>query len=109
MYFPSLYIPSTIVNLGELVGDFTDSSGAVIGSPFLLGVGPTVVTAPAGATQLQLGINDDIFIDNVGSLSVQVNGPSATSAIPEPSTLIVWSLLGGIAIGLGWWRKLKAA
>ena len=27
--------------------------------------------------------------------------------IPEPSTLIVWSLLGTLAIGLGWWRKQK--
>jgi len=32
-----------------------------------------------------------------------------TSAIPEPSTFIVWSVLGASAIGLGWWRKRKAA
>jgi len=28
---------------------------------------------------------------------------------PEPSTLTVWSLLGTLALGLGWWRKRKAA
>jgi hypothetical protein len=29
--------------------------------------------------------------------------------IPEPSTVIIWSLLGGMGIGIGWWRKKKAA
>ena len=29
--------------------------------------------------------------------------------IPEPSTLIIWSLLGGLAVTVGWWRKRKAA
>ncbi len=33
----------------------------------------------------------------------------SSSSVPEPSTLIVWSLLGTLAIGLGWWRKRKAA
>jgi hypothetical protein len=32
-----------------------------------------------------------------------------TSPVPEPSTLIVWSLLGTLAVGLGWWRRRKAA
>ncbi len=110
MYFPSLYIPSASypVYLAALVGAFTDSTGAVIGTPFVLGDGPTNVTAPTGATQLQLGINDDYFSDNTGSLLVQVSGPSAVSTIPEPSTLVVWSLLGSLAVGLGWWRKRKA-
>ena len=30
-------------------------------------------------------------------------------SVPEPSTLIVWSLLSTLAVGLGWWRKRKAA
>jgi hypothetical protein len=29
--------------------------------------------------------------------------------VPEPATIIVWSLLGSLAIGLGWWRRRKAA
>jgi hypothetical protein len=32
-----------------------------------------------------------------------------TSAVPEPSTIIIWSLLGTVALALGWWRKRKAA
>jgi len=30
---------------------------------------------------------------------------SATGVIPEPSTLVVWSLLGGLGMGLGWRRQ----
>jgi hypothetical protein len=31
------------------------------------------------------------------------------AAVPEPSTLIVWSLLGASGIGLGWWRRRREA
>jgi hypothetical protein len=27
--------------------------------------------------------------------------------IPEPCTLIIWSLLGGLGLGFGWWRRRK--
>lgn len=30
------------------------------------------------------------------------------STVPEPATIIVWSLLGTMAIGFGWWRLRKA-
>lgn len=32
---------------------------------------------------------------------------SESGAIPEPTTLIIWSLLGGL--GAGWWRRRKRA
>jgi len=28
--------------------------------------------------------------------------------VPEPSTVIVWSLLGGIGLTVGWWRRRKS-
>ncbi len=31
------------------------------------------------------------------------------SAVPEPCTLIVWSLLGASGVTLGWWRRRKRA
>jgi len=34
-------------------------------------------------------------------------GGSPTALIPEPSTLLVWSLLAGLGIGLGWWRRKR--
>jgi hypothetical protein len=30
-------------------------------------------------------------------------------AVPEPSTIIIWSLIGGLGIAVGWWRKQKTA
>jgi probable HAF family extracellular repeat protein len=27
--------------------------------------------------------------------------------VPEPSTLIIWSLLGALGIGVGWWRRKR--
>jgi hypothetical protein len=30
------------------------------------------------------------------------------SAVPEPATITMWSLLGGLGISLGWWRRRKA-
>ena len=39
------------------------------------------------------------------SISIQ---PEASS-VPEPATLIVWSLLGGIGIAFGYWRRKRAA
>jgi hypothetical protein len=35
--------------------------------------------------------------------------PTESSPVPEPTTLVIWSLLGTIALGLGWSRKRHAA
>jgi len=86
--FPSFYMnPLTYpINLGELVGTFADSSGVIVGTPFAIGDGPDSVTIPAGATRLQLGVNDDKFADNVDSWDIQVSGPGPVSGVPEPVT-----------------------
>ena len=42
----------------------------------------------------------------VGDVGFRV---ASVFAIPEPSTLIIWSLLGTLGIGLGWWRRKRAA
>ena len=93
--FPSHYMSPYPINLGELVGTFADSLGAIVGTPFAIGDGPDAVTIPTGATRLQLGINDDNFVDNVGSYGVQVSGPGpVVSSVPEPSS----SALCGLAL-----------
>jgi PEP-CTERM motif len=93
MFFPSLYINSLSYPafLNALIGTFADDSGAIVGTPFLVGnLGSFVV--PVGATRLQLGVNDDIFSDNTGALIVDVSGPRS---VPEPSSMALLGL--GIA------------
>jgi hypothetical protein len=50
-------------------------------------------------------VGDSIYLS--GNFVLEANGSPAP--IPEPTTLVVWSLLGSLAVGLGWWRKRKAA
>jgi hypothetical protein len=105
MGFPSLYFnPADYPSyLDELVGTFADAAGDIVGTPFGIGLGRTV-TVPSGATQLQLGINDDIFGDNTGSLYVQVTGPSAGGAPDGGCTLV---LLGLVCSALGVARRRR--
>ena len=79
----------------------------IVGAPYAVNDGPLAVTIPVGATQLQLGINDDIYFDNSGALLVDVSGPGVAAA-PEPATL---TLLGiGVAGMAGYgWRRRKTA
>ena len=98
--FPSFYFPPAEypAYLGELVGTFADSAGTIVGTPFNVGDALTV-TIPAGATQLQLGLNDDIFSDNSGAYNLTIAG----AAVPEPS---VWLWLAGpVVFGAAVWRR----
>jgi hypothetical protein len=62
------------------------------------------IIVPAGATRLYLGYGDyGATFNNGGSFDVDV------STVPEPATLIIWSLLGGLGIALGVWRRRKDA
>jgi hypothetical protein len=72
---------------------FTDN-GVIVGTPFPLGDASNTPPIPAGATQLQLGIDDDGFSDNDGYIWVQIQGPAAP--VPEPASflLISFPLLG---------------
>ena len=123
-YFPSRYMSPTLypIYLAALVGTFANDSGQIVGTPFPVNLGTTVVI-PAGATRLQLGINDDNFADNDGSFQVQISGPAdrppaitsngggATAAVsvpenttavttvtatdPDPGTTLTYAISGG--------------
>jgi hypothetical protein len=56
--------------------------------PFAIGDGPDSVTIPAGATRLQLGVNDDKFADNFDSWDIQVSGPGPVSGVPETQAAV---------------------
>lgn len=100
-YFPSNSIGSSVL-LGALIGTFADAGGNIVGNPFAVGTGPVFV-APAGATQLLLGINDDIFGDNSGAFQIDVS--QSPAAVPVPAA--VW-LFGSAIVGLAGMRRKKS-
>jgi large repetitive protein len=88
--FPSYYFdPSDWPAYeAEVVGTFADSNGEIVGTPFNIGDQRTVVV-PAGASQLEMGFNDNFFEDNLGSITMEVTavpGVSVTeTSNPNPS------------------------
>jgi hypothetical protein len=76
---PSTFMGPYPINLGSLVGVFTDKNGGIVGSPFAIGAGAVRKQVPPGAQQIQLGVNDDIFgaanaeTGNSGSFTVAVS------------------------------------
>lgn len=120
-YFPSHYTPTLWsadpgagVFLNALVFVFTDDNGQIVATPdamevfgdaingysFVFGKGGSAT--PAGATRLQLGVNDDIFRDNTGALQVCVGADfdacTVNAPVPEPAT---WALFVGGFAGVG--------
>jgi YD repeat-containing protein len=79
------------LGLGGLIGAFTDSDGNVI-EPISIGGTRKAFVVPAGATQLQLGVNDNRFGADGGSgFVVLVNGVSVT----VPPTALPWNWVAG--------------
>ena len=76
---PSAFMQPYPINLGSLVGVFTDKSGGIVGAPFAIGNGAVRKQVPPGAYQIQLGVNDDIYgaanadTGNSGSFTVEVS------------------------------------
>ena len=120
--FPSFFIDPTNTGpdiwLNGLIGTFANAAGVIVGTPFSVGNGPLSELVPLGATQLLLGINDDVFgsvvvddelvPDNTGSLNISVV-VSDTSATPLPAALPLFAAgLGALGL-LGWRRKRKQA
>jgi PEP-CTERM motif len=101
-YAPSYFMdPATYpIYLVELVGTFADN-GIIVGNPFAIGDGPTNLTIPAGANELLLGSNDDIYSDNVGSWTLDVTGPQV-STTPEPASILLLAI--GLLAVAGWRR-----
>lgn len=56
---------------------------------------------------LRQGIDSSTANYPLYALSSPITVPNAP--VPEPATIIIWSLLGTLAIGLGWRRRGKAA
>jgi hypothetical protein len=96
--FPSAFFDRADypAHLGALTGAFADGLGEIIGKPFLIGNARSF-KVPAGATRLELGINDDVFLDNSGSFNVIVSQPGTrppAAAPPVLASAVKWA--GGI-------------
>jgi hypothetical protein len=85
-YFNAADYPA---NYGELVGTFANDAGQIVGTPFNIGDFRTIAI-PAGATRLQLSVNDTFFTDNTGSWQIQ----TSQTVVPEPASLSL--LVAGI-------------
>lgn len=95
-FFPSKYFDFATYPsyLNALIGTFADASGVIVGTPFEIGLSKQLIV-PTGAVQLLMGVNDDLFADNSGALTVSVtNTPLA--AVPVPASLPL--LLGSVSL-----------
>ncbi len=51
-------------------------------------------------------IGGDVFCFGMDEFYIDEAAPPP-EGVPEPSTLIIWSLLGALGITVGWWRKRR--
>ena len=49
-----------------------------------------------------------VNVPPIAFLDIGANG-NAVPAVPEPLSIVMWSLLGGFGLGITWWRRRKAA
>ena len=84
-------IPPPTLGVIGLAGAFTDNHGAVI-EPIAIGASAREFVVPAGATQLQLGVNSEFYVDDGGpGFIVTVNGIS----VSVPPTAMPWIWTAG--------------
>jgi hypothetical protein len=110
-------VANILITFPEVVHGFclNNGYGTFNGSDvtFTLSNGDAVTQAstPSGyATTNFIGITDP-----TGFTSVQLTSPDyvldinniAYATVPEPATFIIWSILGGLGLTVGWWRKRK--
>jgi hypothetical protein len=91
--FPSAFFdhPDYPAALGVLTGVFANGLGVIVGKPFPIRNSRSF-PVPAGATQLQLGINDDIYGDNSGSFTVTISQDSSEAAHPAAQPILASSV-----------------
>lgn len=87
---------------GALIGAFTDSTGLIIDTPFLIGNGGWFYV-PGIATKLTMGIVDDtLYSDNTGNFVVNINGTNVNvGATAKPWDTTVNTKYPFVATGAG--------
>ena len=85
---PGAYITGTNY-LEQLIGVYANSAGVIVGTPFLIGSGPTTTVVPSGATQLLMGFNDVWYNDNGDGIYVKVTVVTNTVATTTSTSVPV--------------------
>ena len=77
------------------------------------------IVGPSGVLQLDSSgagwsLGNPRGVNDTGQVVGGGSGPNGShgyllTVIPEPSTFIIWSLLGALGITVGWWRRKRAA
>ena len=96
---------------GIFVDDFVASNSGGLSSPRGMVFGPDgnlYVTGYLSNAVHRYDGSTGIFIDRFAEMRRPFY-MTFTPVIPEPSTFAIWSLLGLSCIGVGWWRKRRAA
>ncbi len=103
------YITGLGTSTGDMIISYGDGSTtkefSVAGDQQggVLFFGFTEAGAAFTSVTLELRNEDGNMFDRFGVDDVRYG------VIPEPSTLIVWSLLGALGICFGWWRRKRSA
>lgn len=92
-------------NLNNLVGEWV--GGWTLCQAFYINDNGEIVAQGWDSSRPEL--RNYFTLTPTGEAFPDPGGDSDGGTVPEPSTLIVWSLLGSFALGLGWWRKRKLA
>ena len=94
---------------GVDVFTYVVADGGLVLDDFVVGLGDT--SHYRGAVTLSAGQVVDFVVANRNDTGDRdwTQLDASITPIPEPSTLIVWSLLGALGMGLGWWRRRKLA
>jgi hypothetical protein len=104
---PGAYISGTVY-LEELVGTFAQN-GVIVGTPFAIGNGPTMVTIPCGANQLLMGVVDGWYHDNSGSVEVSITGLCSNSCngcvfcLTCPNDMVVTTCSNSLPVSFPVW------
>jgi hypothetical protein len=110
VYWPNSAAPFSFPSPVEFEGAWFSGYWSLYYDLYLDGVNvATSDTLSLSATPTFLGSGYAGLVDKVvvhGSAQYYVmDDVTYAPDVPEPTTLIIWSLLGALAIGLGWWRR----
>ena len=110
--------PVTAAGIVWTDGDGTTTFEAFRGATSIGIIGPVTIATPGSYggqadSDRFFGIADPLGITAVKlsntRAGIEVDHVQYGEMVPEPATLIIWSLLGTLAVGLGWYRRRKMA